>query len=288
MEIFLQQLANGVVIGLGYALAAAGLTLVFGILGILNFAHGEFFMLGAYGVLLAMQTLGIGYGPAIPLAIVAVVIVAMLTKVAVIDPLMKNNAVNTLLGTFALSLLLYNLVHLGMGSTPRRIDTPFADVLELGPVVLTGQKLVVLVAGGALLLGVSLLLQRTSIGRLMRCTAQNRRAALLLGVNVRTVENLTFALGMALAAAGGALLGPVAPITPHMGAAIVLKAFAVIVLGGIGFLPGAIAAGLLLGVAEALAAGYVSTTWRDGIAFIVLLAVLAIRPSGMFGVSATR
>ncbi len=288
LDTFLQQLTNGVVIGTGYALVAVGLTLVFGILGILNFAHGELYMLGAYGILLSMDRLGFGYGLSIAVTIGAVVLVGAAMKWLVIDPLMRTNALNTLLGTFALSLLLHNGVHLTVGPAPQRIVTPFSDLVELGPVVLTEQKALVLVAGGAVLFLLALFLRWTSIGRLMRSTSQNRHAAAILGINVRAVENFTFALGMALAAIAGVLLGPLTQATPDMGASVVIKAFAVIVLGGMGSVPGAIAGGLLLGVAEALAAGYVSTAWRDGLAFFVLLAVLLVRPSGIFGVRVGR
>ncbi len=288
MDIFLQQVANGIVIGIGYALAAAGLTLVFGILGILNFAHGELFMLGAYGVLLAMEHFGLGYGFSMLASVVGVVAVGMLLKWSVVDPLLKIDAINTLLGTFALSLLLHYTVALGAGFSPQRIVSPFSNIVELGPVVLTGQKLLVLIAGGALLIAVGAMLKMTSVGRLMRGTAQNRRAALLLGVNVQSVENLTFALGTGLAAFGGALLGPVSPVSPGMGGSIVVKAFAVIVLGGVGSLPGAVVAGLMLGVGEALAAGYVSSAWRDGLAYVLLLLVLLVLPGGLFGVRRVR
>ena len=288
LDILLQQLANGLVIGTGYALLGAGLALILGILGVLNFAHGEFYMLGAYGVLLAMERLGLGYAPALAVTVVAVVALGAVLKRLVIDPLLKGNAVNTLLGTFALSLLLHYAVSLGVGPAPQRIASPFFDVVELGPVVLTGQKLLVLGAGGAVLVALAVLLQRSSIGRLMRCTSQNRQAARILGVDVRAVENFTFALGMALAAIGGVLLGPLTQITPDMGGSVVLKAFAVIVLGGMGSVPGAIAGGLLLGVAETLAAGYVSTAWRDGLAFFVLLGILLLWPRGMFGVRDAR
>lgn len=288
LDILLQQLANGVVIGTGYALVAVGLALIFGILGVLNFAHGEFYMLGAYAVLVGMNRFQLGYGAATVLSVCAVVAAGALAQAAVVNPLMKGNPLNTLLGTFALGLLLHYGVHFAVGSTPQRIASPFDDVVEFGPVVLTGQKLLVLTAGGVLLALLAALLRWTSVGRLMRGTSQNRHAAIILGVNVRAVENFTFALGMAFAAIAGVLLGPLTQLTPDMGGSVVIKAFAVIVLGGMGSVSGAIAGGLLLGIAEALAAGYVSTAWRDGLAFFVLLVVLMVRPTGIFGIRAGR
>lgn len=288
LDILLQQLANGLVIGTGYALIGVGLTLIFGILGVLNFAHGEFYMLGAYGVFLAMNWFGFGYAPALALTVVAAVALGAVLKLSVIDPLLKGNPVNTLLGTFALGLLLHYGVTLGVGPAPQRIPSPFSVIVEFGPIVLTGQKLLVLGAGSAVLVALSVLLQRTSIGRLMRCTSQNRQAARILGVDVRAVENFTFALAMVLAAFGGALLGPLTQITPDMGGTVVLKAFAVIVLGGMGSAAGAAVGGLLLGVAETLAAGYISTAWRDGLGFFVLLGMLLLWPRGIFGTGTTH
>lgn len=287
-EILLQQLTNGIVIGVGYALIGVGLTLIFGILGVLNFAHGEFYMLGAYGTLLLMSRLGLDYAAGVALTTITIVLLGVLLKAAVVDPLMKHDAVNTLLGTFAVGLLLHYGVTLTVGAVPQRIPTPYSDIVEFGPVVLTEHKLVVLGVGAVVLAAVVMLLRWTSIGRLMRCTSQNRRAAMILGVDVRAVENFTFALGMALAGAGGGLLGPLTQITPDMGASVVIKAFAVIVLGGMGSVAGAIVGGGILGVAETLAAGYISTAWRDGLAFFVLLTILLLRPSGIFGVHIGR
>lgn len=282
-DILLQQIANGLTIGMAYALVATGLALIFGIMGIINFAHGEFYMLGAYGVVLAMQYFGISYFWAIPVAVLGVMVIGYVTQKLTVDPLRKTHHFNVLLSTFALSIGVYSLVSAMLGSFGKQVQTPLSGVVMLGPVVLTDQKIFVLTVGVFLLTGLVIFLKYTPIGKLMRCTAQNRFAAMVIGVNVRRIELFTFSLGIALAALGGALLSPLSPVVPEMGRLLTLKAFTVIVVGGMGNVGGAIVVAFMLGIMETLATGYFSSAWRDVITYSLLILVLLIRPTGLFG-----
>ncbi len=283
LDIFLQQLLNGLTIGVGYALVAGGLAAIFGIMRIVNFAHGEFFMIGGYALYYAMAVLGLPYFAAGPLAVLAVVAVGYLVQRLTIEPLMEADPLNTLLVTFALSLFIFHSVVVVAGSSGRNIDTPFEDVITLGNVILTEQKLFVML-GGLLILGaLAVFLAYTPIGKQMRATAENRYAATILGIDVRRVDRFTFGLGIGLAAVAGVLIAPITPLVPAVGASYTLKAFAVIVLGGMGSIPGAIIAGTGLGLVEALTAGYLSSAWKDGVAFVVLITVLLTRPTGLLG-----
>lgn len=282
-DILLQQIANGLSIGMSYALVAAGLALIFGIMGVINFAHGEFYVLGAYGVVVGMSFLGLDYFVSGLLSVLAVAALGYILQVTVIEPVSRSHHLNSLLATFGLSLFIHYSLVLGVGSFGRMIESPFETIFEIGPVVLSGQKLFVLLFGSLVLAALGVFLKFSPLGRLMRSTAQNRLGAASVGVNVRAVERATFTLGIALAAIGGVLLGPLTPVVPSAGALLTIKAFAVIVLGGMSSVIGAIFAGLLLGTVETLAAGYVSNAWKDAIAFGVLILVLTLRPAGLFG-----
>ncbi|MBD0416759.1 branched-chain amino acid ABC transporter permease [Oryzicola mucosus] len=282
-NILLQQLLNGLTIGVGYALVAGGLAAIFGIMRIVNFAHGEFFMIAGYVLYYGMSVLGLPYFAAAALAIVAVVAFGYLIQRLTIEPLMETDPLNTLLATFALSLFMFHSVVVISGSGGRTIDTPFDGVITLGNVILTEQKLLVMVAGVIFLGLLAVFLSHTPVGKQMRATAENRYAATVLGIDVKRIDRFTFGLGIALAAVAGVLIAPLTPLVPSVGTAYTLKAFAVIVLGGMGSIPGAIIAGVGLGMVEALTAGYLSSAWKDGVAFLVLITVLLTRPNGLFG-----
>ncbi len=286
-DILAQQLVNGIVIGMGYALVAAGLCIIFGVMGIINFAHGQFYVLGAYAVLVLTQQFGIAYIPAAIVSTALVVIFGLIVQRTVIEPISQAHHLSVLLATFALGLAIHFSLTITEGSSGQQINTPFDDILTIGPVVLREQKLLVLVAGIAVFLCLILFMRYSMAGKLMRGAAQNRHGARAVGVNVAAVERLTFGLGSGLAGLGGALIGPLTPLVPEAGNVLTLKAFAVIVLGGMGSLPGAVSAGLLLGIIETIAAGYFSNAWKDGIAYGFIIATLLLRPQGLLGRGAT-
>ena len=273
LDVFLQQLVNGLTLGMAYALVATGLALIFGIMGIINFAHGAFYVIAAYTLIVLMGDAGFGYLPAIPIALVVVVCIGLAVQRTIIEPLLKTHALNALLATFALSILIQHLAQHLFGSEGRQIATPFDAVVRIGPLLLTEQKCLVLGGGAVVLLALGLFLERNPMGKLMRAVAQNRYGAAALGIDVALVERYAF----------GLLVGPLAPIMPETGYPLTLKAFAAVILGGLGSVKGAILAGFLLGIIESLASAYLSTAWKDGFAYLVLIAVLLVRPSGLFG-----
>ncbi len=279
-----QQLANGLVNGMNYVLISTGLTLVFGVLRVINFAHGEFYMLGAFLTFYAMSLLGLGYVPA---AIAATLLVGA-SGVAVnrlfFWPLRKEHEFTILLSSLGMSLLIMHLSELVFGHDPKYLSSPFTDeIVELGAVVLTRQRALVFLVAIAVLGATYAAIRYTTFGRMMRATAQNPEGAALTGVDIRFVHSFTFALACGLAALAGAMVGPLAMIFPHVGGWAVLKGFIVVILGGLGSVPGALVGGLSLGVVEALAGGYVSLGFMEAIGYAIIILVLLWRPQGLFG-----
>jgi branched-chain amino acid transport system permease protein len=281
--IFFQQVANGLINGMGYVLIAVGLTLVFGVLRIVNFAHGEFYMLGAFLTFFAMSILGVGYLPAVVIAVVAVAAFGVAANQFLFRPLRREHEFTILMVSLGLSLMIANGGDLLFGADPKYIRSPFADeVVEIGEVFLTWQRILVLVAAAVLIGAFYLFVRFTRMGKMMQATAQNRDGAALSGVNIDWVHTYTFALAGGLAAAAGALLGPTAVIFPHLGEWAVLKAFIVVVMGGLGSMGGAVVGGLVLGVVEALGANYISIAFKDAIGYGIIVLVLLWRPAGLF------
>ncbi|HEX5657500.1 MAG TPA: branched-chain amino acid ABC transporter permease [Polyangiales bacterium] len=298
MDVFLQQLVNGLSIGSVYALIALGYTMVYGVLRLINFAHSEVFMVGSYVSFFSAQWLGFdakqpaafGYGRALLVLVLAMAASALL-GVAIerfaYRPLRHARRMTPLITAIGVSILLQNLGILIFGPNPR----PFPMIIpeqryELGGVVVTNIKLLIFVVSAVLMVGLTYLVQKTWTGKAMRAVSTNLNAAKLMGISPNRVIAMTFVIGSALAAAGGILFGlDQAKIEPLMGVLVGLKAFVAAVLGGIGNIAGAAAGGLLIGVAEQLTAGYISADYRDAITFAILIGVLLVKPEGMFGSS---
>ena len=283
--------ANGLIIGVFYALMAVGLTLIFGILRVVNFAHGEFYMLGAYAYTLAALRLGTGPWLALPVALLAGAAIGWLTERTLMRPLYAGYGSWGLMRdeyavvvTFAASLLLINAVDKVVGPYPSR-GPPLVDVtrIALGPVMVSGQKLVATGVGVALVGGLALALRYASWGRRIRAVAQNRLGASLAGIDPARASSLVFTLSGALAALSGALLAPIINASPDVGAFPAVKSYVIVVLGGMGSLPGSIVASLALGVLESFGAVYVSYDYRDTFGLVILVLVLLVRPQGLFG-----
>jgi branched-chain amino acid transport system permease protein len=282
-SIFWQQIANGLVNGMSYVLIAVGLTLVFGVLRIVNFAHGEFYMLGAFATYFIISLLGVPYVPAALLATVVVAAVGILSNQLLFRPLRREHEFTILMVSLGLSLMLANGGEVVFGADPKYIPSPYSDLaVDIGDVFLTVQRLIVLVAAAILIALVYLFIRYTTLGKMMRATAQNREGAALTGVDIDRIYAYTFALACGLAAAAGALLGPTAMIFPTIGEWAVIKAFIVVVMGGLGSMGGAVVGGLLLGIVEALGANYVSIAFKDAIGYAIIIAVLLWRPAGLF------
>jgi branched-chain amino acid transport system permease protein len=286
MSLFLQFLANGVSVGLGYGLAAVGLALVFGILEQVNFAHGEIYMAGAFTLWFLGQGAGVPYWLAYPLMVAAMAAFGLLLAEAVFLPTLNRPFETVILATLAVSIILQNLVRLVFGAAPLHIDTPLdGTTLELGGVLFFGQRIFVAVIAVLALAGLVAFLRRTETGRAMRAMAQNKDACLMVGIDIRRVTRITAAAGAALCALASGAMAPMFDLYPNMGTDVVFKSFAVVIIGGMGNISGAMLAGLLLGVAESFASGMLGATYRDGVGFTLMIVMLLLRPQGIFGKS---
>jgi len=282
MDALPQHLLNGLVLGGTYALLGIGLTLIFGLMNVVNFAHGEFYTLGAYAAFAAVALSGLPFVGALVLAMAAGVALGALTELVLLRPLRGRSIDTVMLVMIGLWIAMQNAELLVWGGVAKSIPHPFPTApLTLGPLSIAPLRVFVLAAALALILGAHLVVHRTRLGRAMRATFQDPDTAALMGVRIGRIHTATFALGSGLAAAAGALLGPIFLAYPAMGDLAALKAFSVVILGGLGNVAGATLGGLLLGVAEELGAGYVSSGYRDAVGFVIIILVLLLRHSGL-------
>ena len=286
MTDFIQQILNGLALGLAYALVAVGFSLVFGILRLINFSHSSVYVFGAHA---AFFLIGLSFGavPAIIAATLMAGILGVIIDKTALAPLRKKKSVSiaALVTTLGISNIIQNMLVVIFGSQRKAFPDFFNfGMLELGGLRLGSRQLVMVTVSLALLLLLLVIVNKTKVGLAMRAAAQNGKAAALMGINVNNIITLTFFLGGASAAIAGGMVGGYYQIVyPGMGFMIGLKAFAASVLGGIGSLPGALAGGLLVGVIESLAALFFGSNYRDATAFIILIVVLIFRPAGLFG-----
>jgi branched-chain amino acid transport system permease protein len=274
---------NGLVLGGTYALLGIGLTLIFGLMNVVNFAHGEFYTLGAYAAFATLALLGLPFVAAIPVAIAVGIALGALCERVLLRPLRGESIDSVMLVMIGLWIAMQNGELLGWGGVAKSIPHPFPTApIVVGPLGIAPLRLFVFGAAIALIVAAHLVIQRTRLGRAMRATFQDADTAALMGVRIGRIHTATFALGSGLAAAAGALLGPIFLVYPSMGDLASLKAFSVVILGGLGNVAGATFGGLLLGVAEELGAGYVSSGYRDAVGFVIIILVLLFRPSGLF------
>jgi branched-chain amino acid transport system permease protein len=280
---FLQHSLNGLVLGSTYALLGIGLTLIFGIMRVVNMAHGELYTLGAYMAYGVVGALGLNYFGSILVAAVV-----GLAAGAVIEWLLlrKRNLAaidEVMLIMIGVMIVMQNAELLAWGGVAKAVPSPFSqEPLVFGAVSVSPIRMFVLCTALVLLTFFYLLIERSRLGLSMRATFQDKDAAKIVGVNVSRIYTLTFALGSCLAAVAGALLAPVFVVNPTMGDLASLKAFAIVILGGLGSLPGAAIGGFALAMVEEFGAGYISTAYRDAIGFLVILAVMVLRPQGLF------
>jgi branched-chain amino acid transport system permease protein len=283
LDQLLQHLLNGLLLGATYSLLGIGLTLVFGLMNVVNFAHGEFYTLGAYATFAALALAPVSFFVAIPLAIVAGAVAGAVCERVLLRPLRAQSIDTVMLVMIGLWIAMQNAELVGWGGVAKSVPTPFpTEPLVLGPVSVAPLRVFVFAVSGLLILGAHLLLSRTKLGRAMRATFQDAETAALMGVSIERIHTITFAFGAGLAGAAGALLGPVFLLYPSMGDLASLKAFSVVILGGLGNFGGAALGGLVLGIAEELGAGYISSGYRDAVGFLMIVGVLLLRPSGLF------
>jgi branched-chain amino acid transport system permease protein len=283
MGLFAQQFVNGLSLGMGYVLVALGLTLIFGILRVINFAHGELYMLGGLIAVLGAQQLELPYAGSLVLAAAGAGAAAWGIDCVAVRPLIdrKNGHSTILLSTFAVSLLLYHGTLFGWGPAPQRLPG-LDDVATIGSVTISHQRLLVLLAGLVVLVALELMLRRTHLGKEMRAVAQNSFAASVVGIDVARVGTSTYVVAGALAGLAGALLTPIALFTPLMGQHVIIKAFVVVVIGGMGSVTGAVVCGLGLGVLEAIGGSYIPSGLVLAVIYCLMIVALLVRPRGLF------
>ncbi|GHF44836.1 branched-chain amino acid transport system permease protein [Deinococcus metalli] len=282
MTTFLQQLFNALALGGVYALVALGLTLVYGVMRVPNFAHGGLYMLGAYVAYAALDRLGVGYVPALLLAGAAVALLAALLERVIFSPLRSAPHVHPMIAAIGVLFFLEAAVQLIWGPDFKRIPEPIPGIVNLGGVTLTWQRLIVIAASVVAMLGLNFFLKRTLTGATIEAMSQNREGARLVGIDTGRVGMLTFAISGGLAAVAAALIAPINSVAPSMGEVMNLKVFAIIILGGMGSVPGAIVGAFLLALAEVFGGFYINLDFADVIGFAMLVVVLAVRPQGLF------
>jgi branched-chain amino acid transport system permease protein len=283
MDQLLQHGLNALILGGTYALLGIGLTLIFGIMRVVNFTHGELYSFGAYMMFMWVMFAGVNFFLALILAVVLGMMLGATLEFLLLRRLRGADIDTTMLVMIGAWIALQNMEQLTWSGVAKSIDTPFPSApLVLGPVSVSWNRLFVFVVTLGLIAASYALINRTRLGKAMRATFQDRETAALMGVEINFIHTATFALGSGLAAAAGALLGPVFVVYPTMGDLASLKAFAIVILGGLGSIPGATIGGFILAFMEELGAGYVSSGFRDGMGFLVIIVILLIKPTGLF------
>jgi branched-chain amino acid transport system permease protein len=282
LSFFLNQVIIGIQLGSQYVLVALGLTLIFGILDISHFAHGHMYMIGAYLLYIAMVWAGVNYWLALIIVMAALAIAGVIVERLVYKPLRGQPHINGFIAAIGLILVLETFVR-GIEPEALRIPKPIDTTLHFFGMTMEAQRLIVIVGAIVFIILLHLFIKRTRMGTAIEAMAQDREGAALVGISVNKMAALTFAVATALAAAAAGLMAPMAFIAPAMGSVLILKAFVIVVIGGLGSMKGAIVGGYLLGILEALAIAYISSAYKDVFAFGVLIIILAIRPTGLFG-----
>lgn len=280
-----QLIVNGLIIGSIYSLIALGYSMVYGILRIVNFAHGEVMMVGSFLGLVFMNTFQLNFIVAFLLAAFCTAILGMIIELFAYRPLRKYERIVTLVSAMGVSIMLSNLAQLIWGTGTQNYVIPFKIVTyEVMNITITNLQMLILATSFVLMAALYLFVHKTKMGVAMRATAQSLDNASLMGINVNRIISLTFAIGSILAALAGMLVSMYYDaVYPTMGYMFGLKAFTAAVLGGIGSIPGAMIGGLLLGVVENFGGTFISTQYQDMISFVILIFVLVLRPTGIFG-----
>lgn len=277
------QLVNGIVLGSIYALMAIGYTMVWNVLRFINFAHGEVYMGGAF-VALYLLLLDTPIWIAYLGGVVAGALFGYLMEKLVYKKMRSAPKLNLLIAAIGIAIFLQNLAQYIWGATPERLKSPFlSDNVTIGGMLVNQHYIFIIIVTILVMIALELFINRTLMGKAVQAASQNIQATELMGINANKVISITFAIGSAVGALAGILVGPVFLVYPTMGVFAGLKGFTASVMGGMGNVPGAMIAGLLLGVVESLAAGFISSGYRDAVAMFILLFILLARPQGIFG-----
>lgn len=291
MTTFIQTLIVGLRLGSMYALVALGYTMVYGIIRLLNFAHGDFIMVGGYTIIFAapiMKHMGLPIWTAVFPAIIVCALVGMGTELVAYRPVRKNGtAMSALITAIAVSLFLENLAQAipAIGPNPKVAPQIFSSSgIRLGKVTLDSSTILTIIIGLAVMLGLYFFIQNTKIGRAMRCVSEDKEAATLMGINVNRTILVTFGIGSGLAAVASLMYISAYPkVFTTLGVMLGLKAFVAAVLGGIGIIPGAMLGGIVIGLVESFTMSYISSSLSDAFVFLILIVVLIIKPAGLLG-----
>jgi branched-chain amino acid transport system permease protein len=280
---FLQHVLNALILGGTYALLGIGLTLIFGIMRVVNFAHGELYAFGAYMMYLWVMVLGTNFYLSLPLAVLLGVMLGAVMEFVLLRKMRGADIDTTKQIMIGAWIALQNTQQLTRSGDAKSIDSPIPSApLVVGSVSVSWNRLFVFVVALALIGATYVIINRTRLGKAMRATFQDRDTAALMGVDINRIYTATFALGSGLAASAGALLGPVFVVYPTMGDLASHKAFAIVILGGLGSIPGATIGGFILAFMEELGAGYVSSGYRDAMGFLLIIIILLVKPTGLF------
>ncbi len=283
MDELFQHFLNAIILGGTYALLGIGLTLIFGIMRVVNFTHGELYALGAYCMYALVMIFHVNFFVALALAMAMGILMGAAIEMLLLNRLRGADIDTTMLVMIGAWIVMQNTEQFIWSGVALSINSPFpANPLVLGPLSVSWNRVYVFIIALALIGATYYLVNRTRLGKAMRATFQDRDTAALMGIRIDRIHTATFALGSGLAAAAGALLGPVFVVTPTMGDLAASKAFAIVILGGLGNITGATFGGFILAFVEELGAGYISSGYRDAMGFLLIILILLMRPTGLF------
>lgn len=279
----LQLTLNGITLGLIYALIAVGLSLIFGVMEIINFAHGELLMLGAFAMAFALPVMGLLYWPAMATAIIGTMMIGWVIYELLLVRLRTDEFERSILVTLGVSIIIIHVMQYIFTATPRLVDTQYGfEGVEIGSIRITWTRVIGAVASLAAFAGLYAVLRHTQFGRAMRAIAQNREAALMVGIRPKVVARNAMILAAGLCGLAGAAIAPIQLVTPYMGQFLIFKAFALVIIGGLGNIPGAIVAAIGLGLIENWIGGFFEIAWQEASGFVIMIVVLLLRPDGLF------
>jgi branched-chain amino acid transport system permease protein len=280
---FIQLTANGLVIGLIYALIAVGLALLFGVLGIVNFAHGELLLIGAYAMAFALPVFGLSYVPGVVVAVLVAIIGGWLIYEIFLARIGHGEFERSILVTMGLSIVILNGIQYLFTATPVLVNTQFGYAgVSIGDIRVAWTRIAAAVLSLVTFAALYFVLNYTQFGRAMRAVSQNREAALMVGMQPRKIGRNAVILAASLCGLAGAAIAPVQLVQPHLGQFLVFKALAIIIIGGMGSIEGAVVAAIALGIIESWIGGFFPVVWQEAAGFIIMIAVLMIRPNGLF------
>lgn len=283
MDELFQHFLNAIILGGTYALLGIGLTLIFGIMRVVNFTHGELYAFGAYCMYALVMIFHVNFFLALALAMAMGILMGAAIEMLLLNRLRGADIDTTMLVMIGAWIVMQNMEQFIWSGVALSINSPFpANPLVLGPLSVSWNRVYVFIIALALIGATYYLVNRTRLGKAMRATFQDRDTAALMGIRIDRIHTATFALGSGLAAAAGALLGPVFVVTPTMGDLAASKAFAIVILGGLGNITGATLGGFILAFVEELGAGYISSGYRDAMGFLLIILILLMRPTGLF------